>query len=416
MSTTLPRSEQGLSAARTGSLPPPVNARKALERPRPAREKLIRLAVLLASLVLLVVGWRVTEIDFVKLASGLGGAQHIVRGLVTPHLFDPARTTDTYTVPLTIGQGAQDEVAGQEKNGRTLLVEPAAVQPGEYVYFSVRGFPPGSEGQLRLVGDGLDVKLYDVVVDAEGNLKTPQRTGPIDVYFPWPGNVATSGTYTATLTMGIPGNGWVPSDTLLLSLSKMWETILLALMGTVMGVVISVPLSFFGARNLMKGTLAGEIAYTLVRTFFNVGRSIEVLILAVIMAVVVGIGPFAGVMAIVLHSIGAMGKLYSEAIESIDPGPIEAVKATGATGFQTVLYAVVPQVVPAFLSFTMYRWDINVRMSTVIGLVGGGGIGYVLIQFINLGQWSQAATALWLIAIVVMSMDYASATIRERIV
>jgi phosphonate transport system permease protein len=134
------------------------------------------------------------------------------------------------------------------------------------------------------------------------------------------------------------------------------------------------------------------------------------------MAVVVGIGPFAGMMAIVLHSIGAMGKLYSEAIESIDSGPIEAVTATGANRFQTVIFAVVPQVVPQFLSFTMYRWDINVRMSTVVGLVGGGGIGFLLIQYINLLQWSQAATALWLIAITVMVMDYASAAARARLV
>ena len=203
---------------------------------------------------------------------------------------------------------------------------------------------------------------------------------------------------------------------LTLSLSRMVETILLALMGTVFGVLISVPLSFLGARNLMQGSALGMAIYYVVRTIFNIGRAIEVLILAVIMAVVVGIGPFAGMMAIVLHSIGAMGKLYSEAIESIDSGPIEAVTATGANRFQTVIFAVVPQVVPQFLSFTMYRWDINVRMSTVVGLVGGGGIGFLLIQYINLLQWSQAATALWLIAIVVMVMDYASAAARARLV
>ena len=93
----------------------------------------------------------------------------------------------------------------------------------------------------------------------------------------------------------------------------------------------------------------------------------------------------------------------------------EAITATGATRLQVIRYAVVPQVIPQFVSFTMYRWDINVRMSTVIGLVGGGGIGYLLIQYINLLQWRQAGTALWLIAAVVMVMDYASAEIRDRI-
>ena len=161
--------------------------------------------------------------------------------------------------------------------------------------------------------------------------------------------------------------------------------------------------------------LARWALYYATRTAFNVLRSIEALILAIIMAVVVGIGPFAGVMALVIHSIGAMGKLYSESIESIDPGPLEAITATGANRLQVILFGVVPQVVPQFISFTMYRWDINVRLSTVIGLVGGGGIGFLLTQYIQLLQWNQAGTALWLIGITVMVMDYASAIIRERV-
>jgi phosphonate transport system permease protein len=186
-------------------------------------------------------------------------------------------------------------------------------------------------------------------------------------------------------------------------------------MGTTFALLVSVPLSFLGARNLMAGSRLGWTLYYATRTLFNILRSIEALILAIIMAVVVGIGPFAGVMALVVHSIGAMGKLYSESIESIDPGPIEAITATGANRLQVILFAVVPQVIPQFISFTMYRWDINVRLSTVIGLVGGGGIGFLLTQYIQLLQWNQAGTALWLIGITVMTMDYASAIIRERV-
>jgi len=130
----------------------------------------------------------------------------------------------------------------------------------------------------------------------------------------------------------------------------------------------------------------------------------------------VGIGSFAGVLAIAVHGIGALGKLYSEAIEGIDNGPIEAVRATGANNLQMVMYAVLPQVVPAFVSFTFYRWDINVRMATVIGLVGGGGIGFILIQFMNLLLWRQAAVALWMIVAVVMAMDYASSYVRHKLV
>jgi len=114
--------------------------------------------------------------------------------------------------------------------------------------------------------------------------------------------------------------------------------------------------------------------------------------------------------------VASLAKLYSEQIESIDPGPIEAITATGASALQVVRYAVVPQIVPPFIAFTIYRWDINVRMSTVIGMVGGGGVGFLLIQFINLLQWQQAATAVWGITIIVAAMDYFSAAVRERVV
>jgi len=178
---------------------------------------------------------------------------------------------------------------------------------------------------------------------------------------------------------------------------------------------VTIPLSFFGAKNLMGGSDAGLAAYGATRSVMNVLRSIEVLIVGLMMVRAVGIGPFAGVLALAIHGVGALGKLYSEAIESIDTGPIEAITATGASPLQVVRYAVVPQIVPQFIAFTIYRWDINVRFSTVIGFVGGGGIGFVLQQYINLLQWRQAATALWMIAIVVAVLDYASAVVRERV-
>jgi len=196
----------------------------------------------------------------------------------------------------------------------------------------------------------------------------------------------------------------------------MLDTVYMALMGTVLSLLVTIPLSFLGARNLTSQMPAGKAIYSATRTLFNVLRSVEVLIVAIIMVVIVGIGPFAGVLALAIHGIGALGKLYSEAIESIDPGPVEAVAATGASPLQVVIFGVIPQVVPQFVAFTIYRWDINVRMATVIGLVGGGGIGYWLKQYIDLTQWHQAGTAIWLIAAVVMVMDYASAVVREKIV
>ena len=121
-------------------------------------------------------------------------------------------------------------------------------------------------------------------------------------------------------------------------------------------------------------------------------------------------------LALWVHSVAALVKLYSEQVENIDPGPVEAITATGASAIQVLRYGVVPQVIPPFLSFTIYRWDINVRMSTIIGFVGGGGIGYILKPRVDLGQWGEVGTLVLLIAITVWVMDILSAKIRERIV
>ncbi len=207
-----------------------------------------------------------------------------------------------------------------------------------------------------------------------------------------------------------------PSEELLLSVEKMVETIFLGMMSTFFGIILSVPISFLAARNLMSTSWFTLVIYYVIRAILNIIRSIEPLIWAIIAIIVVGLGPFAGILALTVHSIAALGKLYSEAIESIDPGPIEAIQATGANWMQTVMYAVVPQVIPPFVSFTIYRWDINVRMSTVIGLVGGGGIGFLLIQWIRLLDYKAAGIAVWFIAVTVATLDYISAEIRARFV
>ncbi len=156
--------------------------------------------------------------------------------------------------------------------------------------------------------------------------------------------------------------------------------------------------------------------YYLTRTILNVIRAIEPLIWALIAVVWVGLGPFAGIVALTVHSVAALGKLYSEAIEGIDAGPIEAIQATGATRLQTIAYAVVPQMISPFVSFSIYRWDVNVRMSTVIGLVGGGGVGFILVQYIHLLDYRAAGIAVWFIALTVAVLDYVSAQIRQRFV
>jgi len=364
---------------------------------------------IIIALAALAYGWRVTQVDFVSLVVNLPKSQRIFTGLLQPDVVTQVTEVASGQAPLQVGGVA----AGQPSTaplpgGGTLTVSPSPVQPGKDLTIGVTGARPNSDLTLNLV-------------DAQGTARPIRRgektdeAGGYSLTFALPPSVGL-GAYQVKADVSTPTGAWRFSETFLMALDKMIETIFLALMGTFFALLVSIPLSFLGARNLMYGSPSGRAIYYLVRTIFNVLRSIETLILAVVMAVVVGLGPFAGVMAIVIHSIGAMGKLYSESIESIDPGPIEAITATGANRLQVVLFAVLPQVVPQFLSFTMYRWDINVRLSTVIGLVGGGGIGFILIQYINLLQWNQAGTALWLIGIIVITMDYASAIIREKLI
>lgn len=160
----------------------------------------------------------------------------------------------------------------------------------------------------------------------------------------------------------------------------------------------------------------GPVIYNTLRFILNATRSIEPFVWALIFVTWFRLGPFPGMVALMVHSVAALGKLYSEQIESIDSGPLEAVRSTGANELQTIVYAVIPQIIPPFISFTIYRWDINVRMSTIIGLVGGGGIGQMLFQYQNLAQWRSVSVAIILIVTVVMTLDYLSARIRERIV
>ncbi len=199
-------------------------------------------------------------------------------------------------------------------------------------------------------------------------------------------------------------------------LAALVETIYLALLATVLAIPFAFVLSFFAAKNLMYSSLTGRIAYVLIRTLSTIFRSIEAIVWAIIFCVWVGIGPFAGMLALWIHSIASLVKLYSEQIENIDPGPVEAIKATGASTLQVWRYAVAPQILAPYLAFTIYRWDINVRMATIVGFVGGGGIGLALYQQQSMLAWRNVGLIMWLIAIVVWVMDMFSAYIREKLV
>ncbi len=197
--------------------------------------------------------------------------------------------------------------------------------------------------------------------------------------------------------------------------TELIKTIYLALMATVFAVPIAFVFSFLAASNLMNKSFVGRIIYAIIRTISTIIRSIEAIVWAIIFAVWVGIGPFAGMLALMIHSVAALVKLYSEQIENIDHGPIEAITSTGASTLQIWKYAVIPQIINPFLAFTIYRWDINVRMATIVGFVGGGGIGLQLFQKQQMTDWNGVGTIVWLIALAVWLMDMVSAEIRKKL-
>ena len=196
---------------------------------------------------------------------------------------------------------------------------------------------------------------------------------------------------------------------------QMVVTILLGVIATAFSLVLALPLSFLGARNVMAGNPITAGIYIVIRLVFTIVRSIDVLIVVIISSVLLGIGSAAGVVGLAFHNVGVLGKLYSEAIEGIDPGPLEAITATGANRIQVIWTAVIPQIVNPYISFTIYRLDANVRLAPILGLVGGGGIGILLFQSINLLQYGAAGLIIFMIVITVAAMDFASAQIRKRL-
>lgn len=196
---------------------------------------------------------------------------------------------------------------------------------------------------------------------------------------------------------------------------KLIETIAIGLMATLLSTILAVPISFLAAHNIMRRIPGGTAIYYVSRTILNIVRAIDTVVWGLIIIVWVGLGSFAGVIALTIHSIAALGKLFSEEIEHIDSGPVEAIEATGGNLLQIIRYAVIPQIIPSFLSYTLLRWDINMRSATVIGFVAGGGIGFFVLETIRMGGYQQYAAALWSVAVVIILVDYISSKWRFNI-
>jgi phosphonate transport system permease protein len=211
------------------------------------------------------------------------------------------------------------------------------------------------------------------------------------------------------------GSRMVPPDwSTIRSLGRpIWDTINIATLGTAMAVVISVPVAFCAARNTTPSVaLVRPVALFIIVS----SRSINSLIWALMLVTVIGPGVLAGIIAIGLRSIGFCAKLLYEAIEEIDESQVEAVRATGASGAQITAYGIVPQVMPAFAGISVFRWDINIRESTVLGLVGAGGIGLPLEAAITTLAWTKVSLILLVIIGTVVVSEWVSAKVRHGII
>ena len=189
------------------------------------------------------------------------------------------------------------------------------------------------------------------------------------------------------------------------------ETVQIAIWGTLIGVVLALPLVWLGARNLTPN----RFVFHVTRQVFNLARGINEIIFALVFVAAVGLGPFAGVLALSVHGAGMLGKFFAEQIEQADPGPIEALRATGANTLQTLVFGVLPQVLPGWIASTLYRLEVNLRTSTILGMVGAGGIGFELVSSLKLFQYQYTAVCVLIILAMVMTADYFSSKLRARI-
>jgi len=193
----------------------------------------------------------------------------------------------------------------------------------------------------------------------------------------------------------------------------LWDTLAIATLGTLLAIVIAVPVAFLAARNTTPSvTLVRPIALLVIVS----SRSINALIWALLLVTILGPGVLAGIVAIALRSVGFVGKLLYEAIEEIDHSQVEAIQATGASPAQVMNYGIVPQIMPAFAGIAVFRWDINIRESAVVGLVGAGGIGLNLEASLNTLAWSQVSLILLVILGTVLVSEWVSAKVRHAII
>lgn len=191
-----------------------------------------------------------------------------------------------------------------------------------------------------------------------------------------------------------------------------FDTFLISLIGTILALVLALPVAWFAAKNI---TPFAPVTYPVGRFIMTVSRSVHEVVWALIFVAALGLGPFAGILALGIRSIGFVSKLTAEQIENIDYRPIEAIRATGATGFQVLLYGIIPQVLPLFVGSAIFQWDINIRRATIIGIVGGGGLGLIFSIKMMAYQYTNATAVLVAILGLVLVGEYVSTRLRTTI-
>jgi len=194
-------------------------------------------------------------------------------------------------------------------------------------------------------------------------------------------------------------------------LKEMLVTLHIAIWGTLLAVIVAVPAGLLSAANIAPPWL-----HQPVRRLMDACRAINEMVFAMLFIVAVGLGPFAGVLALAVHTAGTLAKLFSEAVEAIDPRPVEGLRASGAPRLYEICHGVLPQVMPLWLSFALYRFESNVRSASVVGMVGAGGIGVVLFEVIRGFQYAQTCAVLLMLVLVVSLIDLASAWLRRRFI
>ncbi len=354
-----------------------------------------------------VLGYRVTEINPVKLLTSLSKSQKILTALIHPDVVtrETTKTTLDIIFPIPCGSAAPAKIPN---SGPRIVPSVACANPKDTITLQGFNMAPNNDVKLSWLLPSGNTFFSDLVTtDASGSFTTKVELRPITA------SVEGVPSHLQAET-AVPYGKVIPSQALKDVINNIIVTIFMALLATTAGTIIAVPVSFLAARNLMGRKWLGSTVYNFVRGSLNLIRSFDSLVLAMIFGLWVGFGAFAGVMALIVVTIASLGKLFSEAVENIEAGPLEAVTSTGANSLEVIRFAVIPQIIPDFISYIIYHWDINVRISTILGFVGGGGIGFYLSQRINVLEYQKAGTAIWAIVLVVWAMDFLSAEIRKR--